>query len=137
MQTNQSKLLDRIEPSILGLIWVTREPLSKRPYHFDTIDYLLEGMLTTHNNKEAQNKNTYGNNKSFFIGTSFGKPLFISHLLESSHKLKEEVYELTELATRKSLGRSSFLVIEPSQLNLSQKLSSKFKDLNFIQLKSD
>jgi hypothetical protein len=137
MQENQLKLLEKFDNSILGLIWITKEPLSARPLFFEAINYLLDGMLTVHNNRAIENESLAQNSKSFFIGTSFGKPIFISHLVESSQKLKEEAFELTELASKSPQGRSTFLILESAQIKLSQKLASKFQDLKFIQLKGE
>jgi hypothetical protein len=137
MQDNQLKLLEKFDTTILGLIWVTKQPLSARPMFFEAIDYLLDGMLTVHNNREMSNETLKVNAKSFFIGTNFGKPIFISHLVESSDKVKEDAFELTQLASKSPQGRSSFLILESSQQKLSERLSSKFQDLKFIQLKGE
>lgn len=137
MQENQLKLLEKFDTTILGLIWITKEPLSARPMFFEAIDYLLDGMLTVHNNREINNETLKANAKSFFIGTNFGKPVFISHLVESSDKVKEDAFELTQLASKSPQGRSSFLILESSQQKIAEKLSSKFQDLKFIQLKGE
>lgn len=137
MQESHLKLLEKFDSSILGLIWVTKEPLSSRPPYFDAIDYLLDGMLTIHNNRSVENELQSSHSKSFFIGTNFGKPIFVSHLIESSDKLKEDAYELTQLAAKSPQGRNSFLILESPQVRLAQKLSSKFGDLNFLQLKGE
>ena len=137
MQESHLKLLEKFDSSILGLIWVTKEPLSSRPPYFDAIDYLLDGMLTVHNNREIQDNRNHQESKSFFIGTNYGKPVFISHLIESSAELKEDAYELTQLASKSPQGRSSFLILESPQVRLAQKLSSKFGELDFIQLKGE
>jgi hypothetical protein len=137
MQENQLKLLEKFDNSILGLIWITKEPLSARPLFFEAIDYLLDGMLTVHNNRVIDNEDLKQNSKSFFIGTNFGKPIFISHLVEGSSRLKEDAFELTQLASKSPLGRSSFIILEAAQVKMSQKLSSKFQDLSFIQLKGE
>ena len=137
MQENQLKLLKKFDNSILGLIWITKEPLSARPFYFEAIDYLLDGMLTVHNNRVIDNEDLKQNSKSFFIGTSFGKPIFISHLVESSEKLKKDAFELTQLASKSPQDRSSFIILESAQVKLSQRLSSKFLDFKFIQLKGE
>ncbi|MBT7610643.1 MAG: hypothetical protein HN576_12865 [Bacteriovoracaceae bacterium] len=137
MQENQLKLLKKFDNSILGLIWITKEPLSARPFYFEAIDYLLDGMLTVHNNRVIDNEDLKQNSKSFFIGTSFGKPIFISHLVESSEKLKKDAFELTQLASKSPQDRSSFIILESAQVKLSQQLSSKFLDFKFIQLKGE
>ena len=133
----QLKLLKKFDNSILGLIWITKEPLSARPFYFEAIDYLLDGMLTVHNNRVIDNEDLKQNSKSFFIGTSFGKPIFISHLVESSEKLKKDAFELTQLASKSPQDRSSFIILESAQVKLSQQLSSKFLDFKFIQLKGE
>ena len=137
MQENQLKLLKKFDNSILGLTWITKEPLSARPFYFEAIDYLLDGMLTVHNNRVIDNEDLKQNSKSFFIGTSFGKPIFISHLVESSEKLKKDAFELTQLASKSPQDRSSFIILESAQVKLSQQLSSKFLDFKFIQLKGE
>ena len=65
-------LTEQITPEFLGIIWVTKDQLNKRPKYFDQIDYLFNGLLT-HSNLAAPHK------KSIYMGKSYGRPFFLAH----------------------------------------------------------
>ncbi len=66
-----SNLIENVTPLTRGIIWLTKGLDNQSGAHYQSIDYLLNGLLTL-NLKEASIKDHY-----LFVGNSFGQSLYI------------------------------------------------------------
>jgi len=131
-------LQDAITPDVLGVFWLTEDKLLNKPAPFSTLDYFLDGLLTSFYQKRkglSENREEVSR-KNFFISRNFGGPFFVWHL-ETSHKeLKEELKNLMEMAKKmNTAGKRSLLVLNNKQKKDLSFLSKSWPDFNFKFIK--
>lgn len=66
-----SKLIENVTPLTRGIIWLTKSVDNQSGVHYSSIDYLLNGLLTS-SLKDAEGKDHH-----IFMGNSFGQSLYI------------------------------------------------------------
>lgn len=131
-------LLDQITPFCEGVIWITKEKLSTRPFLFAELDYLTNGLLT----KFIKENVTYPSHKNIFFTKNFDHTIFVAHLHAgeiSKGDLEIEIAHIVEwtrqfFADKKGTGE---ILLAHNNANFTyEKVCSKyengpvFKELN-------
>ena len=108
-------LLKIIDRSISGIIWVTRDIPSHKDDYFNTIDYLLNGLVRKSSLLDTEKANV-------FFTKSFGETFFVIHMIES-----EDIYEkLNDVfqGLKKQIHRESKILYISEDNSHSEKILS-------------
>lgn len=129
-------ILKEVDPSTLGIFWFTETTLKEIPEMFHTFDYLFEGMLTLHVNKEKANSPSH--EASVFICKSFNRAIFLAHMENSAKPSLKYLGELIEISLAQSQNKENndnqkfkILFINDSNVENLQKLKAKFPNIIF------
>ncbi|MCO4792106.1 MAG: hypothetical protein KC493_00225 [Bacteriovoracaceae bacterium] len=125
--SKDSEILEKFSQDFLGIIWVTKSSLENKPDFFETMDYLMDGVLT----KFLSNESFVNSKKNLFIGKSFDRPFFLIHLEENLQKILEESKNLLKISLKEDEPRKKFLVINNTNARISKELSKSFPGLEF------
>ena len=115
------RLQDKLSKDILGIIWITSNPIADRLKYFHALDYFVDGLLTEFYKQCHQGKNTSKSNykKNFFLSRSFDEPFFIGHILsdesEESASIQEDLDELMKLTVPLKTDKNKLLVIDDTK----------------------
>ena len=73
-----TNILEMIDHSFSGVLWITRNLPSQKDPHFHYIDYILNGLMKQ---RSVLDKNKV----SLFFTTSFDKRFFVIHITNDEH----------------------------------------------------
>lgn len=134
MSLHQVKGLEHFSDSIPvntgGIIWLTDEPLDLSSPGLYEFNYLLDGMIL----KSIQYADTL-KNSHFFLGESFGEPIFIAHIQVQQ---KDDIKKLNEhLIMAKSIIKTKNTVFifnkakNTANINLLKEFRKQYPDYHF------
>lgn len=124
-------LSSSINDNTAGILWITDHQLDLSTPGVYEFNYLLNGVLIKSLNKinlEEQNNN-------FFLGESFGHPLFIGHTVFKDKKDLDQIYSHLKISDNFINDDSLIYIFNKSKntanLNLLKVLSEKYKNIKF------
>jgi len=130
-------LSEHITPETSGIIWLTDDFLDYSTAGVYEFNYLLNGMLlkTISQTKEESRKPEKSN---FFLGDSFGNPLFIGHAVVKNKDDIKTVYNHFQIATpliqKKAINYLFNRSKNTANINVLQELAKKFPEWEFKNL---
>lgn len=114
-------LTEVITPEYLGIIWVTKDHINKRPNLFKDIDYLFDGLITRSIDQNPPEK------KALYMGKSYGHPFFLAHFEEDNPAFKKDIEETLQMLAGLNTNSKNILVISDRKF--------KFKSFKNFHLK--
>lgn len=131
MKSNIKFLSQNITSKTKGIIWLTDEDINYSSPGFYEFNYLLDGILLKsfeHHQDKTQKQN-------FFLGESFGSPLFIGHICYQDKSDLKTVENHFQLANSFLTENDLILVFNKSlntaKVNILKDLSAKYSQFEF------
>jgi len=115
-----STLLDQVDESVHGVIWLTDTPLSDRPGAFHELNYLTDGQLVSAISSEQVYKE---GTPTLFFSTSFNQPFFVAHVKTSGSAIDNQIAGI--LSIKKESGDKKIMLLNQSKIS-AQKLIDKY-----------
>lgn len=106
-------ILTRLSPGLKVLLWMDQSPLSEENPYFETINYLLDGLVRQHLKKQVTV------DQVSFVHTLFGESFWV-------------IYANTTVVDHKSILKSMDAII-PQQARESALVLGKTADLNWLE----
>ena len=137
MNTEIEHLSKNISPNTAGIIWLTDSYLDFKSPGVYEFNYLLDGILLE---QIALNKEMDHNEKkvNFFLGNSFGSPLFVSHTVIESKDDLESMYKGLTTASPIIKEGAHIHIFNKSKntanINVLKELSQRYKEYKFLNL---
>lgn len=125
--TSIQKMLDAVDARVLGVFWITKEPLSPTLPLAKEVDYLSNSQLAqyyirSHGVATMQQSN-------IFIQKSFGEDFFICHLHQPINAEESAVKQIKALIQGIKSQRKKMIVIDNTERNYQQLISKEFPEL--------
>lgn len=70
-------ILDQFTPDVLGMFWITREPLERTLSGFDSFNYLFDGLISQYLYGQENNQEKHAH---IFFTENFNDRIFLAHL---------------------------------------------------------
>ena len=98
---NTISILDTIDPSYSGILWLTQDVPTQEDPHFHHIDYILNGLMKQKTMLDREKVN-------LFFTTSFEKRFFVIHI--TNNKYLNERLGATLLSIKKQIPKDGKLL---------------------------
>lgn len=133
MSSDINRLISHINNQVSGIIWLTDDYIDhKTPLIFE-MNYLLDGNLI-----KAIEEHIKVARQNFFLGSSFGKPFFISHTVFKEKVDLKNIFEQIEMIQQTIELQESIYIVNKSQMtagiNIEKELKEKFPTFHFEHL---
>ena len=133
--SNLTTIVDKFTPEILGVVWITKNELSRELLGFDEFNYLFDGLISQYlyGQKETSSKTDHHKSNIFFT-KNFNQNIFLLHLemqAEVAIVLNQQVQLIEK---NKSDERTKILLLDQSEKNLGSELQRTHPLLQFIEL---
>ncbi len=129
-----SLLIDQVTPEIIGIFWLTTQPLDRSLQGFDQLNYLFDGLLS----QFLFGENVVEKRANIFFTDNFSKTLFLAHLkIEGASKseISGDIDEQIALIQANMQGRTKILVIQDTKVDWMSDLTKRYDQFNFVDLK--
>ena len=135
------QLIDHITPNIDGILWISREHLTERPWPFNELDYICNGQLTKLL-LQLEAKDLTDKEKEYpqFISTQqFGAPFFICQIqARDEKKTLDALKQILEIQLpHLSSNGGTVLLVDTTKGPFEQKLKKAFSGIEFKGLKTE
>lgn len=101
-----SNLINQVTPLTRGIIWLAKDESDELNPLYQQIDYLLDGLLTSHL-KTSQNVSS-----RVIVGKNFNKSFFVMIIREAK---RQELESFLSLFQKELLPEDDVIVIDESQ----------------------
>lgn len=126
--------LDQITPDVLGIIWLTRDPLDRDLIEFDVFNYLFDGLISEFLYGQA---NDVQRNSNIFFTKQFGEHIFLSHLKTqdlTKSEISSDIDEQIALIKDRTQEKRVILVFDKTNDNWLPELSKRYAQFEFREL---
>jgi len=122
-----------ISPETSGILWLTDEPLNYKSPGIYEFNYLLDGVVLQVLSEELKIHDSH-----FFLGKSFGKNFFLSHVQVKDKADLNKMYQHIETAIPVIEAKSKIHIYNKSKntanINLLKELNKRYKENIFDNL---
>ena len=135
MALELNDLSQNIDLNTAGILWLTDDVLTHNTPGVYEFNYLLNGILI----KSLSDSTTKSEQKAnFYLGESFGRPLFLGHVVIKDKQDFDKTYNHIEIASTLIQQNSQIFIFNRSKntanINVLKNLSTRFKDFEFKNL---
>jgi len=127
-----NKLQDALNPSTLGILWLTEPNITPQIPLFSELDYFLNGALSDYylNTKKKTDTKV---SKNLFVTHHFNNTFFVGHLFGNSKGHNKNLDELIELVIplRNQTNRREILVIDHSNKDMLRHIQKSYDQFDF------
>lgn len=129
MQVEIDQLQSKLNQSVRGMIWVSKDPLSSYPAPFHALNHFLNGLLLKmeHNHEASEGKNLY-------CTQHFGKNFFLGHLNSQVGTLDKEIVSLMAWAKTQIEDGDKVAILDQSGKQVKKALEKKYPKLVFEEI---
>lgn len=121
-------LLDNITDNTVGILWLTKNQISKETKYFDQLDYIVNGQLLILLKNSLENK-TEQQTSNMFITNSFNSSIFLYQetLLDDS---TTDLADKIKMLANKTYGEKDYiLLINDSGKQVTDSLKQKITNI--------
>jgi len=137
-QATSSSLLEKVQEQTLAVLWVTKENLGQSADNFESLNYLLDGLLVRHCREYKADEKAL--KKNLFMGQNFGKAFFVGHVKYDKGTFENDLVSFIQMIKPYSYEGSEIVFINemPSKPETKKKLmlylNKKFGPINFVSV---
>jgi hypothetical protein len=127
---NFDEFLRLIDPTILGILWITEEDFKEKEIPFYWLDYLWDGGMS----RQLQDGGDIEKEQSFFVRQQFGRPFYLGQIKNSSPRLTEALDQFINLMKQAKDERKKILFLAKTQHHIPSSLVKKNKVFDFCRI---